>query len=599
MNSLLPLYKCLLADAERWCCASTLRDYEKITERVKHEGLSFLTITLPSFCSDFERSLADGKVAPGCFVAFSKHRALPRFLGGLLRQVFDQKSGCILDVPCITSIYYIRQICLYSKKVLLPCSPERVRKAFSKYIECEEDVKKHDSKLSYELDSLQRVSGLLFGSLLSNINLTVSEGLHVPKHGPGKTADGISGNRKFDFRFWSRRLEDNFFPSADFLIPNYGYSDELSRVTFFEPGLEPPVKVVQVPKTLKTPRIIAMEPAHMQYAQQGLMELLIHNLEKSRRLGKMIGFIDQSINQEMARSGSKSGKLATLDLSEASDRVSLRHVVSLLKPYPSLYAAVMACRSETADVPGHGIVSLSKFASMGSALCFPIEAMVFLTIIFLGIEKRLMRPLTSNDILRYHGRVRVYGDDIIIPTGEVPSVVEALETFGLKVNSAKSFWTGKFRESCGGEYYDGESVKPVRLTHLPPNHRRQASEFASFVAHRNQLYEAGLWVTAEHIDNVLERLAPFPVIRKDSQGLGRHSFLDVFTKGKWCPKLQRWLAKASVVVSKIPKSPLSDSGALMKFFLKRGEDPYFDEDHLSYAGRARSVDTRLRWVSSQ
>jgi len=441
------------------------------------------------------------------------------------------------------------------------------------------------------------VSGLLFGSLLHESQLDIALGSIVPKHGPGKTADKVVGNNKFIVKTWTRRLEENFFPSADFIIPNYGFSDDLLDVTYLEPGDEPPVSVVCVPKTLKTPRIIAMEPAHMQYAQQALMELLVSKLEASKVLGRMIGFLDQTPNQELARIGSKTGNYATLDLSEASDRVSLRLVTHLLLNVPVLSRAVMSCRSKAASVPGFGVLPLAKFASMGSALCFPIEAMVFLAIVFVGIQKELKRPLVSKDLKMFHGNVRIFGDDIVIPSIYVPSVIESLETFGLKVNTTKSFWTGKFRESCGGEFYDGTSVKPVRLTMLPPNHRQQASEFVAFASQRNQLYELGCWDTVRHIDNVIGGLAPFPVVGRDSQAIGRISFLSSYDVGKQCPRLFKPLVKALTVVSKIPKSPLGGYGALMKFFLKRGEQPIFSKDHLSFAGRPRSVDTRLRWVS--
>nr|QDH86857.1 MAG: hypothetical protein H2BulkLitter115474_000002 [Leviviridae sp.] len=39
---------------------SDLRDLKTIKSRVMSEGLSFLTITLPAFCSAFERALETG-----------------------------------------------------------------------------------------------------------------------------------------------------------------------------------------------------------------------------------------------------------------------------------------------------------------------------------------------------------------------------------------------------------------------------------------------------------------------------------------------------------------------------------------------------------
>jgi len=359
-----------------------------------------------------------------------------------------------------------------------------------------------------------------------------------------------------------------------------------------------PVKVITVPKTLKTPRIIAMEPAHNQYAQQSLLEILVEELENDKLVGKMIRFTDQIPNQTLALRGSMSGDFATLDLSEASDRVSLRLVSRLLRPYLPLHAAVMACRSQNADVPGFGVTHLAKFASMGSALCFPFEAMVFLTIVFIGIERERKRPLSASEIQLLRSGVRVFGDDIIVPTRYAQAVVASLETYGLKVNAAKSFWTGKFRESCGGEYYDGFDVKSVKLTQMLPYNRRNAGELIALVSHRNQLYKAGLWSTAQYLDNFIGKISPFPVVSEDSPALGRVTFFAQVDEERWDSKLQRWLVKALVVVSKIPINVASDRGSLLKFFLKRGDEPVYLKDHLERSGRPRSVDTRLGWAPS-
>lgn len=420
----------------------------------------------------------------------------------------------------------------------------------------------------------------------------------TPRHGPGATADRKVGNRKYDVDTWTRRLEDNYFPAADFMIPNYGFINELQSITLHDSGAELPVRVITVPKTLKAPRIIAIEPTCMMYAQQALLEQLVELLESDNHVQGMINFTDQTQNQELARLSSRDGSLATLDLSEASDRVSLRLVTRLLKPYPALTRAVMACRSKVADVPGHGKIRLAKFASMGSALCFPMEAMVFLTLVLLGIQKERRRSLTYRDLKEIAKSVRVYGDDIICHTNYARSVITTLETYGLKVNVHKSFLNGLFRESCGGEYYDGLTVKPVKLTKVPPRDRRDVDEFISFVSHRNQLYEAGLWETAKYADRLIEKICPFPTVGKDSPALGRWSFLKRVSEERWDSALQRWLVKAYVVHAPIPISQLDDHAALMKFFLKRGEEPIFMKDHLKRSGRPKSVYTRLRWVPS-
>lgn len=587
----------ILADAEMWCRTCTSRDLEEITARVKHEGESFLTITLPTFCSDFERGLDQGLVDHTMFLSFKKRGALPLFLGGLLDQVFDRSSGWLVDQPSHDAIFFVRQITLFHKKVLNPCSDARERKAYEQFIDCERQVREwtHDAS-ERDLSRFDRVSELLWGTIGSHLDHLVYDGSIIPRHGPGKTADRSSGNGKYDNATWYTRLEE-YFPSGDFRIANYGFSDVLAGVTYLEPGNEIPSKVVSVPKTLKTPRIIAIEPTCMQYTQQSLMEVIVEVLERDDSLKGAIGFTDQVPNQELARLGSVDGSLATIDLSEASDRVSNLLVLRMLKNFPSLSGAVQACRSQVVDVPGYGIIPISKFASMGSALCFPIEAMVFLTIICCGYEQKLNQPLTRRTLSRFLRKVRVYGDDIIVPVDCVRSVVDSLELFGCKVNAKKSFWTGKFRESCGKDYYAGSDVSVTYLRRNSPSHQSDVHEMISLFSLRNQLYKAGLWETVKSLDDFVRSLAPLPVVLESSPVLGRHSFLG-YQAEKQCPTLHRPLVRGYVVKAIPRKSKISGEGALLKFFLKRGNDPIHDVKHLERYGRPESVDIKIRWGSA-
>jgi len=483
------------------------------------------------------------------------------------------------------------------KKISLPCSEKRRRKAFADYVKCENEVRSWNDNISEDvLHRFQSVSSSIWGEDLSLVDRKIYEISHIPKHGPGATADKISGNRKFNIREWTTRLED-YFPSAEFVVPNFGFVDELNTVDFIEPEAEIPVRVITVPKTLKTPRIIAIEPLCMQYAQQSLLEIIVESLEKSKLLQGSIGFTLQEPNQFLAKKGSIDGKLATIDLSEASDRVSNLLVKRMLHNFPTLSGAVQACRSLRADVPGEGIHTLSKFASMGSALCFPIEAMVFLTIIAISESDRLKRQLRRKDLSDLFSRVRVYGDDIIVPVDLVPYVTHNLVLYGLKVNERKSFWTGKFRESCGKDYYDGEDVSVTYLRRKFPSSRSDASEMISTVAFRNLLYKAGLWNTVRYLDSVIERLAPFPNVAETSPVLGRNSVLG-YTEERICEKLHRPLVKGLIVRVKHRKSFLDGPGALLKFFLKRGPEPLFDVKHLERHGRPESVDIKIGWSYS-
>jgi len=598
MKSLMSLLQSVLADASIWCRTSTTRDFETISRRVEHEGLSFLTITLPTFSRDLERALDNGVVGPHLFTSFSKKGSLPRFLGGFCDLVFDRSSGQLLDEPSLDAIFFVRQICLVFKKILLPCSSERESAAYDKYVKCENEVRAwtESNQSSDIILDFDRISDLLWSRDLCRLDREVYDGDLRPKHGKGSTADKLYGNAKFEQRTWNERLED-YFPAGEFILSNSGFFRELDLVDFVEPEMEMPVKVISVPKTLKTPRLIAMEPTCMQYAQQAILSKLVSALERSNYLANSIGFSDQVPNQEMARRGSYTGSLATIDMSDASDRVSNLLVFRILRNFPSLNGAVQSCRSRTADVSGHGIIPLSKFASMGSALCFPFEAMVFLTLIFLGIEKSLSRSLQRKDISSLVGKVRVYGDDIIIPVEYVPSVVDSLNAFGMKVNSDKSFWTGKFRESCGKDYYSGEDVSVIYCRRIFPKRWSDASEMVSLISMRNAFYKRGLWKTAEHLDTIVRGLAPFPNVLETSPVVGRHSFLGFETQ-KVCSSLHKPLVKGLLIKSRSRSSKLDDHGALLKFFLKEGLEPYFDTKHLERYGRPESVDTKIRWASA-
>jgi hypothetical protein len=368
--------------------------------------------------------------------------------------------------------------------------------------------------------------------------------------------------------------------------------------------------------------VIAIEPTAMQFMQQGLMEQLVYLLERDKTISGMIGFTEQEPNQVLAKRGSLLGDLATLDLSEASDRVSNQHVRAMFQDFPSFARAVEACRSRKAEVlhlnGRKEVVRLAKFASMGSALTFPVEAMVFLTVIFLGIEKELNYPLTRKDVKFFSSQVRVYGDDLIVPVDYVQSVIRTLGDFGHRVNAHKSFWTGKFRESCGREYYDGNDVSVVRCRRTIPTSLTDVQEIISLVSFRNQLYLSGSWRTAKYLDRILDSvLVRYPVLDpggesgvkpelSESPLLGRVSFLGrryddlgrlIIRPGdKIHGDLHTSITRGYKVVSKPPISPISGEGALLKWFLKRGDQPFADVDHLERTGRPQAVDIKLRYA---
>ncbi len=578
-------------------CTSTIRDRKTVSERVKHEGLSFLTITLPTFGKDFQKSLDQGYVSRDLFQGFSWQAGLPRFLGGFLEAVFNRGDGFLLEDPSIDAIFAVQQLTQLFSKVLLECSSERREAAMDKFIQCENDVREsHNMITSTMWSDFERVSGLLFASMMTKVDSDIFYGNITPKHGPGSTAERTTSNKKYESMLWTKRLND-VFPVMDHLVASYSLFDEVEEsCDIVDPGSEIPVRVISVPKSLKTPRIIAIEPTPMQYMQQGILESIVSHVYEDDCLRRMIGFLDQTPNQRMAKDGSLTGNLATLDLSEASDRVSNQHVRHLTSNHPHLQGALDATRSRKADVPGHGVIRLAKFASMGSALCFPMEAIVFLTVVFLGIEAKKGHNLTRKDIRVLSHQVRVYGDDIIIPVDYVDPVLHSLHSFGFVVNEGKSFWTGRFRESCGKEYFAGQDVSPVKFRNLFPSHLGHVTELVSLVSFRNLLYEKGLWKTAFMLDDRISKVLPYyPKIKAGSSGLGAHTYVPI-TGERYDSFLHRPLVKAYVVKAQLPIDEIDSWSALMKFYLNRGVDP-LDLSAFRRAGRPSALRLKQKWVT--
>jgi hypothetical protein len=631
MKSLMSLWARMADDMAILCCTSATSDIKTVRRRVENEGLSFLTITLPSLGKSTQKWIDQGEVGINSSFNYGR-RSLPVILRGFFTRVFDLDTGVLLDNPSIDAIFAIRQLTLSFEKISFPCTPARERKAMYGFLQCEKEVRESDSNfLESDLERFESMSDLLFGELFTQMDRDVYYGNLLPKHGPGATADKLTSNGKYDNRSWTTRLE-TYFPSHKYLIPNYHFRDDLDKVTYLEPGAETPVRVVSVPKTQKTPRIIAIEPTCMQYAQQALLRSFLSAYSRDELLRKLIGFDDQSPNQELARSGSNEGQVATLDLSEASDRVSNQLVRRMTRKWPHLHEFIDSCRSRRADVPGIGVIRLAKYASMGSALCFPVEAMVFTTIIFLGIQSALSTSLSRNDIKSFSGQVRVYGDDLIVPVAQVRTVVQELEHFGARVGLSKSFWTGKFRESCGKEYLNGHDVSITRVRQALPTTTADATEVISTVSLRNLLYERGCFdLTVEWLDNLLTRvLKHFPIVGPDSSVLGRVSYDQRETVDRMHPSLHIPLVRGYAVKAKAPSDPLDGTGALLKCLLKLetnspqgvidtdvGQVPCYrpsltrrerddsgvwvlptqalDEKHLERSGRPKHVSIKLGW----
>jgi hypothetical protein len=205
-------------------------------------------------------------------------------------------------------------------------------------------------------------------------------------------------------------------------------------------------KLTFVPKSVKTKRPIVVEPVLNGLAQKG-----IGNYIKERLLRMCnLDLRDQKRNREAAYRGSVDGSLATIDLSCASDTVSISAIFELL---PHDWVAFLG-RYRTGSVD-YGIqsIELQKWSSMGNAYTFELESLLFFSLAcacceYLGVSSEV---------------VSVFGDDIIVPTEVHTLLFEVLDWYGFWVNDDKSYTSGPFRESCGADWFRGCDVRPFYL----------------------------------------------------------------------------------------------------------------------------------------
>ena len=160
------------------------------------------------------------------------------------------------------------------------------------------------------------------------------------------------------------------------------------------------------------------------------------------------------------------GKLATLDLKDASDLLTLELVERL---FPSNWSeALKACRSSKTLLPNGQMVTLHKHAPMGSAVCFPVMALCVWAVL-----TALAPRMAKSAIL-------VYGDDIVVPSFMAEDAMKVLEAVGLIPNRSKSFQRGPFRESCGEEFVLGCRVTPVYLRTNPDDDNESLMSLMAF-----------------------------------------------------------------------------------------------------------------------
>jgi len=256
------------------------------------------------------------------------------------------------------------------------------------------------------------------------------------RHSTGAVSDKSKPSQKWRLNSWPG-LNGNLFRLADRSLITKKLVDQ------------PAARVCAVPKDYRGPRIICIEPKENQFAQQGLMELLYRFISRHPMTRGSISFreVEASKNLCMRKD------LACLDLKDASDLLSLALARFLLPKW--IFSIVTAYRTRNVTWNGHRVPTRC-LATMGSAVCFPLETLVFWAIARASTRIVLGEGYRTKDI-------RVFGDDIILPREAASNCIEALESAGLVVNHEKTCLHTLVKESCGAWVLAGVNQPVIKL----------------------------------------------------------------------------------------------------------------------------------------
>lgn len=245
--------------------------------------------------------------------------------------------------------------------------------------------------------------------------------------------------------------------------PLYAHAENHRRLVYSELDLTKQNRLSFVPKDDTTSRTIATEPSLNMFIQRGLGEILVDRLRTF--YGINLSF-QPEWNREAARIGSmvldeQSSGLCTIDLSSASDSFSLAAARWLLPG--DLNRLLLKLRSPSGLLPDGGPVEYHMISTMGNGFTFPLQTLVFSSIVVAAIKSLGFNPERPNSHppSNHPASWGVFGDDIVCHRSVVHRVLRLLALFGFTPNSDKTFVEGPFRESCGRDYFRGHDIRGV------------------------------------------------------------------------------------------------------------------------------------------
>lgn len=588
----LPLLEAILADAfeclTHYRRADYLRDVATLRRRYSHEGLSFATKTLPELFNALLQHLESGTPSYPSFklVKGGKH---PVFL----RQLFAMALSVDNGEDRVTAVKCLYQLCSAFKKLKGPYRRSTLQKQLWSFVETDQSLKELDFLSEPCFPILARARKMV-KAILEEVSPEFDPGLFVPRPGPGATNTPRQKHVRFRPHVLYTQLDD-VFPYEDWFYSHpWDIVTEPTRYTALERRDAPSSRFKFVDKTYSKPRGICIEELETQYLQQAIKHCLYNRIEAHPLTRGRVNFTDQSINGDLAVESSASQKYATIDMSEASDRISRTLVRYLFRDCEDLLEALMATSSRTIQLP-EGIIDfidelpVEKFAPMGSAVCFPVMSLVHFVLIRAILSYAAVPQCSARDVY-------VYGDDIIVRTECANAVYDYLPLFGMKLNEEKSYYRSSFRESCGQHAFNGVPITPTYFKYVPES-QSHGGVIVSLLETERSLFYNGFTRTAAALRSMMSqtckkvRCQDLPFVRPKSEILGwiredEDAPLKraLGHKRRWDQDSQQWFYK--VRVHRVPTRSLpsmEQHEAYLRWLTTgAGEATVLDDNQLSF-----------------
>lgn len=328
------------------------------------------------------------------------------------------------------------------------------------------------------LEIRSRVKGML-AELLDGNSVSFTDMLSLITSGPGASAgvdsDGGTYSRQFNsaMSFSDTSVRDVYKASCNATYLTRLAETERQLLYGKLDAVDVPACFCSVPKTNVKNRGICTQPSGNMALQLALHKWLVRIL---RTIGIDLSN-QQYYNKKLAQRGSRvtyharkrTWKFCTWDLSSASNFPWML-IVDLFPP--KFVEILKVLRSDYMTVEGR-VVKKEMCSTMGNGFTFALMTLLLSCVVksiydYLDLPEYDARPLPCSGVPNPEDREDVvfktwgvYGDDIIVDASANHLLRNVLDAFGFRVNHSKSFTKGLFRESCGGDYYDGYDVRPV------------------------------------------------------------------------------------------------------------------------------------------